>query len=290
MPDPTILSVTIAGVTINLSTPAPLKRSAPFESFLGATGTERYNVICSPVDALPVPGAPPLFCGVEYAVFPAGNRFLIRYHDHRQGDAPYAVTESDLSARQTRISCLPQGAQFLNELQNFFFHTRWEDMLLHSGRLILHASFISTVYGGVLFSGVSGVGKSTQAGLWVQHRGARLINGDRTILARRDGRWFAYGAPYAGSSNCFINEHYPLRAVVLLQQSENNTLHRLNTAQAFRGLYQGMTVAGWDPVSVEQACTLTADLAACVPVYRLCCTPDERPVRLLQAELEQGTN
>ena len=105
--------------------------------------------------------------------------------------------------------------------------------------MILHASFVSTRYGGLLFSGVSGIGKSTQADLWQRYEGAELLNGDRTVLRRMDGVWTAFGSPYAGSSNCFVNESRPVRAIVLLSQGSACSLRRLSPAAAFRGLYAG---------------------------------------------------
>lgn len=153
--------------------------------------------------------------------------------------------------------------------------------------MILHASFVSTRYGGLLFSGVSGIGKSTQADLWQRYEGAELLNGDRTVLRRIDGVWTAFGSPYAGSSNCFVNESRPVRAIVLLSQGSACSLRRLSPAAAFRGLYAGMTVNLWDDRYVARVCDLLAALD--VPVYALTCTPDRAAVDCLKAELEHET-
>ena len=77
--------------------------------------------------------------------------------------------------------------------------------------LCMHA-LIETAYGGILFSGVSGAGKTTQAELWMQWEQARQINGDRPILVSKVIReWLGCGSPYAGSSECYINECIPIK-------------------------------------------------------------------------------
>ena len=54
------------------------------------------------------------------------------------------------------------------------------DILADAGMLVLHSSYIVTRQEqGILFSGPSGIGKSTQAALWQRYAGAEIVNGDR---------------------------------------------------------------------------------------------------------------
>ena len=52
--------------------------------------------------------------------------------------------------------------------------------MLAKDAMVLHCSVLKVKSGVILFSGPSGIGKSTQAGLWTKYRKARVINGDRT--------------------------------------------------------------------------------------------------------------
>ena len=88
---------------------------------------------------------------------------------------------------------------------------------------------------GLLFSGPSVIGKSTQAALWERH-GARLLNGDRTVLGPGPAGWTAWGSPYAGSSRCFCSEQRTIGAIVVLEQAPAD------------GVPQG-AAAGWDESS-----------------------------------------
>ena len=57
-----------------------------------------------------------------------------------------------------------------------------EKHVLNHGGIVLHCSYIKYKEKAILFSAPSGTGKSTQASLWEQHRGAKTINGDRALL------------------------------------------------------------------------------------------------------------
>ena len=282
--------VTAAGVTVVLSAPHPLKINRPFEPFIDGKGESVWHVELVPVEHLPELEGPPAASLMEYMVFRHDRTFVYRYHDHCNQDKPYAVTEMNVPKKQVTVSFLPQSRNFVSEVQNTFFHIRWDQILLKEGRLILHASLVETEYGGILFTGPSGIGKSTQANLWVQHQNAVQINGDRPILACRNGIWYGCGSPYAGSSECYVNRSCPIRAIVRLERTGQNQLIRLGAVQAFRELYPQMTIAAWDSNCVDRVCDLTTDLATSVPVYKMSCAPDESAVQMLRKELEkEGT-
>ena len=57
------------------------------------------------------------------------------------------------------------------------------DILADAGMLVLHSAYIVTRQGeGILFSGPSGIGKSTQAALWQRYGAAQTVNGDRALV------------------------------------------------------------------------------------------------------------
>ena len=98
----------------------------------------------------------------------------------------------------------------------------------------------------MLIAGYPGIGKSTQADLWQRYEGAELLNGDRTVLRRIDGVWTAFGSPYAGSSNCFVNESRPVRAIVLLSQGSVCSLRRPRGRGGAGGRLHPRSRAGWE--------------------------------------------
>jgi hypothetical protein len=170
-------------------------------------------------------------------------------------------------------------------MQNSFFHVGIESLMLYRERLCFHAACVRTALGGILFSGPSGIGKSTQADLWCKYRGAEQINGDRPILSKGEEGWLAWGSPYAGSSRCYVNASCPVRAIVMLRQAGSCSLRRLSAREAFRAVWSGLTVPAWDAKAMETACDLALELSAAVPVYEFGCTPDAAAVEFLEQGL-----
>ncbi len=173
-------------------------------------------------------------------------------------------------------------------LRGCLMYIPMEEILLMHSRFFLHASLVAAPYGGLLFTGDSGIGKSTQAELWRAHMGSTVINGDRAIIGKVQGTWRAYGSPYAGSSGYYVRQDVPIRAVILLEQAGVNQIHPVSPGEAFRRLLLQISADHTRADSVNRLCDLVAELIADVPVYCLRCTPDIRAVEALRSELERG--
>lgn len=165
-----------------------------------------------------------------------------------------------------------------------------ERHMIKRDSLILHCAY--TVYKGkaILFSAPSGTGKSTQAELWKQYRGGRIVNGDRALLRKIDGVWSACGWPVCGSSDICEAEDTPLYTIVMLRQGETNHIERLSPIQAFTQLYAQITINQWNPVFVQRAMELIEDLIVQVPVYQLTCNMTEDAVKCLEQAIFPETN
>ena len=157
-----------------------------------------------------------------------------------------------------------------------------ERLVIKGGGVILHASYIE--YGGeaILFTAPSGTGKSTQAELCRSLRGAEVINGDRAVIGVRDGRAYAYGLPYSGSSGICLNRTLPLKAIVYLGQAKENSIARLCGFEAFRRVWEGCCVNTWDKESTAFAADIVGNIISRVPVFYLRCLPEAGAVQLLE--------
>lgn len=291
MESPWSYSFSIAGLVFRLLTARPIQVTESFLPFLTESEAD-YTAIFREVPALPAVSGEELYRAISYTVYrdEQGGYFRPFRDGAHDVDEPYALSRMDWEKRQVLIDILPSGREFVSESGNCFFHTGWETLLLREKRLILHGACVDTPLGGILFSGRSGIGKSTQAELWCRYAGGQQINGDRPILHKEDMSWYAWGSPYAGSSRCHVNARCPLAAIVTLQQAESCSLRRLGAAEAFRRLFAGLTVGSWAPEYVAAAGDLAAELASDVPVYELACTPDQKAVEILRQELMGGVS
>ena len=155
-----------------------------------------------------------------------------------------------------------------------------EHLICDAGGFLLHASWISVGGKGVLFTGPSGIGKSTQAALWCEHRGAELLNGDRAAVFGDHAR----GIPFRGSSGVGLNRKTPLAAIIYLSQATENTLVRLTGARAFHRLWEGCSVNIWNPEDMERTAAAVMETLNAVPVYHLSCRKDISAIEILEKE------
>ena len=259
-----------------------------FAPFLTDAGQPDYTVNITDTDKLAEFEGSPIFGNFGFSVYRDENGFVRVYHDHRQNDRRYAYGRLGRDGKTVTVKRLPGNELFFSESHNTFAHIGLEELFIHSNAVSIHAAVVKTPLGGVLFSGASGIGKSTQAQLWIQYADARLINGDRAVLRKSGNRWRAYGSPYAGSSRCYVNDSTEIRAVVFLQQGNATSVRRLSTADGFRHIYANLTVNTWNPEFVAAASGLAEDAAAAIPVYYMSCTADAGAVRTLYKELSGG--
>lgn len=159
--------------------------------------------------------------------------------------------------------------------------------LLRRGGVFLHASMIGTQGRAIVFTAQKQTGKSTQADLWHRFRGARILNGDRALLQRRDGLWYAAGSPYCGTSDYYENAALPLAAVVQLSQAKENRVSLLPARAAVSAFLEGCTYDPTDPDQTAAVMDLAMALYQDVPFYHLACLPDETAVACLEEALKQ---
>ena len=143
------------------------------------------------------------------------------------------------------------------------------------GGLSLHASLVEKDGCGVLFTGPSGMGKSTQAELWEQYQNAEIINGDSPVIYEKDGAWFAAGIPWDGKDQIYIQRNLPIRAVVVLEQAKENSIRRMTSMQAMGTLLQQVMHPIWDEEAMNRVSGLMFRCANTVPFYYLKNLPNE---------------
>lgn len=223
-----------------------------------------------------------LYKAVKYCIYEQDGEYIWQFHD--MGDEFILRCEDE---KRTRFRIYIKRAVFdrINSiiLVNFF---ALEGAMLHYHAFWLHASFVRWRDKGILFSAPSGTGKSTQAELWKQYRGADILNGDRTLIRCADGAYRGYGSIYAGSSGIYRNESAPIRAAVILRQGKENRLERMDAKEAFRCIYSQSLSNPWNPSYVSELIEQIMDFISTVPVYRLTCLPDEAAVELLCSAIE----
>lgn len=146
--------------------------------------------------------------------------------------------------------------------------------------VFLHGSFVDFEGNGIVFAGYSGVGKTTQAQLWNQYADAEIVNGDKVFLRIIDGRVYGFGSPWKGSSEYCLNKKLPLEGVVILKQSEENIIKKLNTIECIEYFLPHFFLPHWDEDNMVKALDTFNTILEKVPVWLLECRPDEDAVKI----------
>ncbi len=173
-------------------------------------------------------------------------------------------------------------AAVLRILTEVFFRT----VLIRQRRgLVLHASGISVGGRGLAFIGPSGRGKSTQARLWEERRGAVVVNDDRPAVTVEETGLRLHGTPWSGSSDKRAAHAVPLEALVFLEQADINSTHTLTRTEAISLLLPRAFLPYWSEAGMAEALTLADRLIRRARVVRLRCRPDASAVDCLEAGL-----
>lgn len=204
---------------------------------------------------------------------------------------PMGVAEGALSCYKTTdtseslVYFTNQSYGVMSDFRYMWNSVSLSQLFLPFKILLLHASYISTEAGAVLFTAQCGVGKSTQAELWRKYMSAEVINGDKAgVSVEKDGV-FAHGLPFCGTSGICKNKTLPLKAIVLLSQAPENKIIRVTGIQAIQSLMGNIYLDFVAPGETQQCVDTLIELLSKVPVYHLQCTPDENAVKTLAKEL-----
>lgn len=153
--------------------------------------------------------------------------------------------------------------------------------MLPWGRMILHASAVIYQGKAYVFAAPSGVGKSTHAGLWEKHFGAKVLNGDKVILHIGEKGIMASGGPAAGSSEIYVNETVPVAALFLLKQGPENKLLSLPKRKAILSLYSLAVKSSRDTDFNSKLVDLAASIGEQLDVLSLECIPEKSAVECI---------
>lgn len=272
------------GMTFVLEADSPIADSPMCEPFrVGAGEPADHTVRLTFSDRVPDPPQNALRQGPLYRWYTGGARCTLQrysapgrtpqftYAETRPGHTDLVFAES----YRTGVS-----ARVVLESAGLF------DILADAGMLVLHSAYIVTRQGeGILFSGPSGIGKSTQAALWQRYGAAQTVNGDRALVRPDTGT--VSGVMYAGTSGICRNVTAPLRAVVLLHQAPESRVTDIRPQEAFARVLSQCAYHQWDPASAARMTELAARLVTNVPIRQLDCRADESAVRALEEALRR---
>ncbi len=152
--------------------------------------------------------------------------------------------------------------------------------------IFTHAIGVKDLDGrGLLFAGKSGSGKTATARLWHKHSRAMVLNDDRIIVRKANGKFFIYGSPWHGEFSDYLAsriESAPLEKLFFIHHSSKNTIKRISEKETFDLLYPALFPTFWDKECLENIVSFCQDLIRSVPCYSLGFINDKRVIRFVR--------
>lgn len=268
------------------------EEAAPPENFMkfekrpasGANPVPEYTYFIKVSDCLPQPEGKVIARRPDLTVLQNGEREsrLIGV----KGNPDFYAFYQEVAADRAEVTLVRDRIAELHIDPVFTSLLALERRQIKKDAMVLHCAYIEYRGEAILFSAPSETGKTTQANLWEKYRGSRTVNGDRSLLGKRDGRWTAQGWPVCGTSEVCHNESIPVRAVVMLRQAQENRAQRMTPGQAFPLLYSQITVNKWNTQDHIHTMDLMEDFLGSVPVIHLGCTISREAVDCLEEALQ----
>ena len=274
---------TICEQKIHIEMPDFPNDCADWRLFESDEGAADISVSCQVGEKLPeIPGR---FCGEqgEFSVFSNGEK-IFRKRDMGISEGTFAEYDCK-DGSECQVYFTDKSFSVMTDERYFWSSVPLAQLLLPKKVVLMHASFIDIGGSAVLFSAPCGTGKSTQAELWRVHRNAEVINGDKAGVYLKDGKAFAGGVPFCGTSKICHNKNLPLKAIVLLSQGKENVAKHLKGFEALQGVINNLYLDLLAPGERQMCIDFAIELLEKVNVFSLQCTPDERAVEELEKVL-----
>lgn len=158
--------------------------------------------------------------------------------------------------------------------------------LAHFNAGLVHCCGIAWNDSALLFSGPSGVGKTTLGRLW-RNTGATLLNDDRMLIRWVNREVFASASPWHGEERAIVADVLPLGAIFFLRQGLENRIEPTGAAEALSHLMANTVAPFYLPEAVDRIAATWAAVLETVPVFHFTFTPDARAVETCQAHVAQ---
>ncbi len=187
-------------------------------------------------------------------------------------DIEFEKTKSLREAEVEGVSPYHYPDGYLEELA---VYRKIASEMIDYNTILFHGSVVSVDDKAYLFTAKSGTGKSTHTRLWRKYFGERaiMVNDDKPLLKVDEKGVFAYGTPYNGKHRISNNICVPLKAIVILNRAETNTIVTSDKSEVFPMLLQ-QTYRPDDKIKMIKTLKILDRLSDNVRLYKLYCNMD----------------
>ncbi len=278
--------LSIAEFIIELKALIPVKLESGYLPFVCEPANQKSDIIIHCLE-----GFPDLISKLGEHVFIAENEYQKFYSIYRQNEtlifAMYdqqninqlqqiAVLNANMS--EWELYCKPEADGFSLPLKYPFGPIMMHYLTQKTGSVMMHASCVFDGEIGRIFTGFSGNGKSTMAGIW-NRNGCTVINDDRIILREIDEQVFVYNTPM------FYNDKpkkAPAKYIYLISHSPENKIKQVSGAAAISRSMAFCIQNNFDKNQINNQLNFFSSALRFLQVYDLGFVPDKNVIAFVK--------
>ncbi len=221
----------------------------------------------------------------ELLIYDSGDEFGIVYTENRFLRES-VIRKDGTKARLYITSVDPEGAE------EVFMGLRTAFLVLAQRRDLFAIHSVSALYDGgiVLFSGVSGAGKSTHSRLWEEHFGVDILNGDLNLIGRDVGGIMVYGLPWCGTSGIYRPFKEKLHGIFFITQSKENKVRELKGSERVLTMANRMISPSWTRGTVDLNIRFAEESESGLYLAQLMCRVDRDAAEVARTALDGFLN
>ncbi len=156
------------------------------------------------------------------------------------------------------------------------------------GYTVLHSASIIHKDKAILFSAMSGVGKSTHASLWVKLFKNVIFNGDVNLIYIENGKTYICGLPWCGTSEMYNKGKYEVGSIVMLKQSEKNEINELTEQEKTTHIMHRFISPNWSVEDLDILLKIAENVVKCTDVFQLQCNMDDEAAIICKERVENN--
>ena len=218
----------------------------------------------------------------ELVVLDAGEDYILLFPSSRHICEIQLKKSADLAV----CHCLPP------------FNETFHYELFHASRLLflylaqvnnmvaIHSASLLYQNKAWIFSGHSGMGKSTHTNLWKEIYNTPIINGDLNLLAFENNIPMIHGIPWCGTSGICNTKSYPLGGIVLLNQAPTDYVEELTPDQQILLTNQRLISPAWNAEMFDKNLSIIEEIVPNILVCKLHCTKNPTAPEVMKAYID----
>lgn len=272
----------IGGICIKLCGPAEIFPEQ-FEPFFCSEDRADQTIEVEIAVPMNKPNGALLIRNKEMSICEWEDGYLVLFHQMKNVIEAYMTKDGSY----VRIYALMPQAE--EEKENLFHAIRLFYLYLaqRKGLYAIHSASILYQDKAWLFSGHSGMEKSTHTALWHEQIHTPYLNGDLNLVGEEDGKLKVYGMPWCGTSGIYTMKTQDLGGIVLLGRDSRDHLEELGIAEKIIRVMQRMISPAWTEAQMDANLEFAEKIAAKSQVYYLKCTKNPSAVEPIKARIDQ---